>query len=166
MKTLFTFLLLLQSISSLGQVTIDLSKPYRDIPIYEKSLIRIDTMANPPYVWLLKDKLVKELLTNYYAYYAPNIGTVEATDIITKDKDYYLKSKTKNHTIISILHPVWLLRSEATFLMLGNNNCILAIYTTMLCYPANDGLNCIDKQSKYVKLVRGITPPHSLLEQH
>ncbi|MVX34372.1 hypothetical protein [Myroides sp. LoEW2-1] len=159
MRQILLLLILFKVALALSQKNNHDNKPYRIVPVYEKSLIRIDDIleADNNYKYLMKERRLKQELLIYFQSYIPTLSNITKMEIKNEQNLYYLVLQTNTHTIVSLLHLVTILRSEATFFMLGKNHCINQHPFTSLCFPKDDGLTCLNKQNSCLKFVRYIT---------
>lgn len=139
---------------SFAQELTDINLAYKKRTLEEINIVRINYDSNnqESYQFLIDAKyLNKDILS----FYTPILGTslLEKPYLnVVKYKDnYYFIAKTKESTIVSLAHIITTPRVEAKFLVLGSNHCLIPS-TSDLCYPADDGLSCLDKQPHCAKI--------------
>ncbi|MGL4582966.1 MAG: hypothetical protein ACRCVU_08295 [Flavobacterium sp.] len=150
---LFYPLLLFFCIHSFAQELTDINLAYKKRTLEEINIVRINYNANnqESYQFLIDDKyLNKDILTFYNPISATSLLEKPFLNILKHNDKYYFIVKTKESTIVSLAHIITTPKVEAKFLMLGSNHCLIPI-TSDLCYPADDGLSCLDKQSQCTK---------------
>lgn len=151
MKTLLLILLVTVHCYPQQQPTIP---AYRPRTINQKNIakININTEGLESYTYLSKEKDFIKELNNYLKSILPNLQAIQKTNIIQANNNYYLTTTTANQTINTLLHKVMVRDLPNPYLIMGTNHCIV-FNNTKLCYPSEDGMNCIDQQENCQKLI-------------
>lgn len=150
MKTLLIYLLLSTYCFAQQQPT---PPVYRIKTLDQKNIAKIhqDDFGQQTYTYLTENKAFIKELTQYYQAIAPYTIQIQAIAINHIKDNHYLQTSTATHTITTLLHKVTVQDLPTPYLIIGTNHCIVA-NNTNLCYPHQDGLNCIDQQAHCQKL--------------
>lgn len=150
----FIFLLLLTSLTLSAQNVVDTNLAYKKRTLNERNIIRInyDTSNNKSYQLLIKEKELKQDILKFFA---PHLTisslSKDIIEITEYNHEYYFLFKTPSYNIVSLAHLVYIPRINVEFLIISNNHCMTPSNST-LCYPKNDGVNCIDRQLNCAKI--------------
>ncbi|WP_158210744.1 hypothetical protein [Myroides phaeus] len=126
---------------------------YRTRTLDQKNIAKIhfDKEGSQTYTYLLDEKDFLKELTQYYQAIVPYTIQVQSTAINYIKDNYYLQTNTDTHSITTLLHKVMVRDITTPYLIIGTNHCIVA-NNSKLCYPHQDGINCIDQQSHCQKI--------------
>lgn len=131
----YLFCLALISSCCFGQT--NSSSAYRPLTLNEKNIAKSTSITdsfNFQYSFLIKEKDLKNELTDYFKEFMTTSDKITSFEIVKHNNLFYLKISYNQSELISLLHVVEIPGIDAYFFVLGSHSCFVS-KNEELCFP-------------------------------